>query len=165
MKDDLIITESTSPFNNYFAEKEVSEQTKEKLNTTDILAVPIRYDDGEYYFAQETISFLKYCRQTNPENTADVLSDGDIKLRSLHSFDIWMPVIWIGSSIALPLVVNLVSNYIWEKMRGREQEDVKVDITIMVKQGKKIKELHYNGDAKAFKETFDKIDIMKLWKS
>ncbi|WP_061215360.1 hypothetical protein [Syntrophomonas wolfei] len=161
-KDDLIITESTNPLNKYFVEKEVFEQTKEKLNTTDILAVPIRYDDGEYYYAQETISFLKYCRQTDPEHSADVLSDGDIKLRSLHSFDIWMPVIWIGSSIVLPLVINLVSNYIWEKMRGREQEDAKVNITIMVQQGKNTKELHYNGDARTFSETFEKIDITKL---
>lgn len=161
-KDDLIITESTNLLNKYFVEKEVSEQTKEKLNTTDILVVPIRYDDGEYYFAQETISFLKYCRKTDPEHSADVLSDGDIKLRSLHSFDIWMPVIWIGSSIVLPLVINLVSNYIWEKMRGREQEDAKVNITIMVQQGKNTKELHYNGDAKTFCETFEKIDITKL---
>ena len=163
-KDDLIIRESTNllNLNKYFIDRGISEQTKEKLNTTDILAIPIRYDDGEYYFAQETINFLKYCRQTKPEYSADVLADGDIKLRSLHSFDIWMPVIWIGSNIVFPIVINLVSNYIWEKMRGREQEDTKVNITIIVQQENEIKELHYDGDAKTFSERFEKIDIMKL---
>ena len=86
----------------------------------------------------------------------------NIKIRSLHSFDIWMPIIWVGSSLALPVIVNLVSNYIWEKLRGREQEDAKVNVTIMVQRGQNTTELHYDGDAKTFKETFEKIDITKV---
>ena len=161
-KNELKTIKSTNRFNEYFSEKNISNQTKEKLKTTDILAVPIRYNDGEYYFAQETINFLKFCKQKSPGYTADILSDGDIKIRSLHSFDIWMPIIWVGSSLALPVIVNLVSNYIWEKLRGREQEDAKVNVTIMVQRGRNTTELHYDGDAKTFKETFEKIDITKV---
>ena len=162
MENSLIIKETINPFDYYLEENNISKDTREKLNSTDILAVPKEYNDGQYYFAQETITFLKYCRQTNPKYTTDILSDGDIEVRTLHSFDIWMPVIWIGSFVIFPIVINIVSNFLSEKMRGREQESIKVDITIMIKKGKQTKEIHYNGDAKTFKEIFDEIDIMKL---
>ena len=96
-------------------------------------------------------------------NKYDILSDGDITVRSLHSFDIWMPIIFIAQSVLLPFAINMVSNYIWEKMKGRETENAEVDMTFIVKNGKKEKSIHYKGDAKTFKESFEKIDLNKMW--
>ena len=162
MIEGLKITNSMKEIKDYFMEKEVSDQLKEKMNNNDMIVLPYKYGDGEYYYAQETINFLKYSRQTNQKLTIDILPDGDIKVRSLHSSDIWMPFLWIGSSIVLPLLVNLVSNYIWDKIRGREQENSNIHVTIMVQQGQNSKELQYNGDVKNFIETFEKIDFTQL---
>lgn len=74
-----------------------------------------------------------------------------------------MPVIWVASNVLLPLALELISNYIGEKMKGREEEPAKVDVTLLVKNGTKEKSLHYSGDAKAFKEAFEQIDINKMW--
>lgn len=63
------------------------------------------------FFSQETINFLKFCRQNDSEHNYDILVDGDIKVRSLHSFDIWLPIIWIANSILLPMVINMVITY------------------------------------------------------
>ena len=107
----------------------------------------------------ETIDFIKYCRLNDAEHTYDVLADGDISVRSLHSFDIWMPVIWVASNILLPFAINMVCNYIAEKRKGREKEETQVDVTFIVKSKGKEKSLHYKGDAVAFKESFEKIDL------
>lgn len=133
-----------------------------KASENDFLVVPSKYSDGEYYYSQEAIDFIKFCRQENSNCKCDILSEGDIKVRSLHSFDIWMPVIWIARKIILPMVISILANFIYDKMKGREKENVNVDLTIIVNNGKKTKSLHYKGDAKAFKESFEKIDITKL---
>ena len=139
----------------------ISEATKNKLHTTDFVALPQKYCE-EYYFAKETIDFIKFCRQNNSDYTFDILADGDVKIRSLHSFDIWLPVLWISSQILLPIAVNLVSNFISDKLKGREKEDAKVDVTLIVKRDNEEKILHYNGDAKTFEKTFEKIDLNKM---
>lgn len=162
MDETLKISESTYDLDEYFANERISQSTIEKLNLEGIIAIPNKYAEKEYYFAQETIEFIKYCRENEKEHTVDLLADGDIKTRSLHSFDIWLPIIWIGTKVLLPVVFNLVSNYIYEKMRGREHEEAKVDVSIIVCEGEKKKEIRYSGDAKTFKEVFGKIDIHNL---
>ena len=114
-----------------------------------------------FYFAQESINFIKFCRNSS-DKRIDILSDGDIQVRSLHSFDIWLPVIWVATSVLLPLAINLVSNYIYDKLKGREEEASQVDVTFIVKREEEEKCLHYKGDAKTFKDKFDKIDLNNL---
>ncbi len=154
---------SEYPFEKYFKDYSISKKTKCKLDGTDILILPSPYGDSKYYFAQEAVSFVKYCRSINNDVKTDILADDDkIEIRALHSFDIWMPIIWIASKIILPIGVGMVANYIYERMKGREKEECTVKVTFIVRDGKKTKELNYDGDAKAFKKTFEKIDIHKL---
>ena len=162
MNNDVIISNSTTDFNAYFISNSISEDTRKKFETTDFLIVPSEYKENEYYFAQESISFVKFCRQNNPENSIDLLADSDIQIRSLHSFDIWMPIIWVAGNILLPMAINLVSDYIKDKLKGREKEEAKVDVTFIVKREDEEKTLHYSGNAKTFKESFEKIDLNKM---
>lgn len=159
---DYEVNDVNIKYDDYFNEENISQTTRDKLSTVDMVAVPYCYQDNEYYFAQETIDFLKYCRQNDLTHSYDILADGDIKIRSLHSFDIWLPVIWIANSVLLPIAINIVSNYISEKRKGHEKEDTQVDITFIVKSKGKEKSIHYKGDAETFKEKFEKIDINKM---
>ena len=163
MNEEMKVCDVQVSYEEYYEKKNISQITQDKLGVIDFVAVPVKYQEGEYYFAQETINFLKFCRQNVPEYSFDVLSDGDIETRSLHSFDIWMPVIFVAQSILLPIAVNVISNYIYDKMKGREKEEAKVDLTLIVREGKKEKSIHYNGDASTFKETFEKIDLNEMW--
>lgn len=159
MKNNIAITNSGFDIYDYCEKQGVS---KIKIEKNEFIAMPAPYEQG-YFFAQETIDFLKFCRESDSDHKYDVLSDGDISVRSLHSFDIWMPIIFVAEKILLSFAINMVSNYICEKMKGREKEDAQVDMTFVVKNGKKEKSIHYKGDAKTFKESFDKIDINKMW--
>lgn len=162
MDKNIKILNSGTDFNTYFAVNSISEEVQNKLSTTDFLIVPSDYKENEYYFAQESISFIKFCRQNNTENSIDLLADSNIQIRSLHSFDIWMPVIWIATNALLPIAINLVSEYINDKLKGREKEEANVDVTFIVKRENEEKTIHYSGDAKTFKESFEKIDLNKM---
>jgi hypothetical protein len=65
-----------------------------------------------------------------------------------------MPIIYILENVGLPLVIGLIANYISNKKRGREKEKVALNVKIIIN-GKKMKEIHYNGDADTFKELMD----------
>lgn len=162
MSNGFEIISSTTNFDTYFAVNSISKEAQNKLSTTDFLVVPSEYKENEYYFAQESVNFVKFCRQQNIENSIDLLADSDIQIRSLHSFDIWMPVIWVTEFILLPAAVNLVTSYIYDKLKGREKEEAKVDVTFIVNREGEEKTLHYSGDAKTFEESFEKIDLNKM---
>ena len=162
MEKDFEIVSGKSPLEQYFNANTVSDNAQRKLESVDLLAVPAKYVDGEFYYAQETIDFIKFCRQNDPDHSFDVLADGDVKLRSLHSFDIWLPIIWVAAEVLLPIAINVVSNFISDKLKGREKEEANVDLTMIVIRENEEKTIHYHGDAKTFKETFEKIDLNKM---
>lgn len=153
MNNQISINETKLVYDDYFISNNVSEKTQQKLGTVDVIAVPTKYDNDLYLFGQETIDFIKYCRQHDSEHTFDILAD-EIKVLSLHSFDIWLPILFIAQNIILPATINLICNYIWEKRRGREYEDANVDVTLIVEKDGTKKSVHYHGDAARFSETF-----------
>lgn len=157
----ITIGDSQLNLKDYYSINSISPETQEKMNQNDFMVLPTKYDDNHFYFAQESINFIKFCRNSS-DKRIDILSDGDIQVRSLHSFDIWLPVIWVATSVLLPLAINLVSNYIYDKLKGREEEASQVDVTFIVKREEEEKCLHYKGDAKTFKDKFDKIDLNNL---
>lgn len=162
MENNIIVKDTEVDFSDYYEQKNIPMDVQSKFENVDFLAVPHKYEGHEYYFAQETIDFIKFCRSQLSEYSFDVLAKDDIQIRSLHSFDIWMPVIWVASSVLLPFAINMVSSYIYDKKKGREKENVNVDVTFLVKRDNEEKYIHYSGDAKTFKESFEKIDLNKM---
>ncbi|WP_292594799.1 hypothetical protein [Mesotoga sp. UBA5847] len=163
MKSDVSLEASKYPFEEYFADYSVSEETRNKLITKDILILPEPHEHSKYYFAQESLDFLKFCKSLDDGVNLDILADSNrIIVFERRSFDIWMPTIWIAEKVLLPIVVGLVTSYILRRIRGREKEECKVNLSIIVKNGEESKELRYNGDAKTFREKFDNIDLDNL---
>ena len=159
MKNDITIKNSSMDVYDYCEKNGIS---LAKIEENEFVAVPASYEQG-HFFAQETIDFLKFCRENDSNHKYDILSDGDITVRSLHSFDIWMPIIFIAQSVLLRLANSMLSKYSWEKMTGREKENADVEMNDIAKNGKTEKSIHYKGDAKTFKESFEKIDLNKMW--
>lgn len=159
----LRIEDTNDELSNFFELSQQSSLEVEKnVNNVDFIAIPSKYKDGSYYYAKESVNFIKYCRQNDFNHSYKLLDSGDVSELSLHSFDIWMPIIWVSSNVLLPLIVNMAASYIYDRMKGREKEDTQVDITFIVETKGGKKSLHYKGDANAFKESFDKIDLNKM---
>lgn len=152
MDKSLIITEKI----NFTLQKEISDQQ-------DFLILPESHADAGAVFSQESIPFYKFVRNISPDTKIDFDAEKDeIQERALHSFDIYMPIVFIATNILLPIAVGLVTNYIDSKMKGREHEDCTVKMKFIVKTAASYKKLEYDGPAKDFEKAFEKIDITKL---
>lgn len=155
------ITECNDFLSSILSKSSVSE-AQFALSDYDYLALPSPYSEDECYYAQETIDFVKFCRETTDEFTIGILAEKDIEIRSLYSFDIFMPIIWVATTLLLPTAINVVSNYIYDKMKGREHEEANVEISFMVERDNERKMLRYKGPANEFEKEFRTIDINEL---
>lgn len=135
---------------------------QEAFGKNNCLALPSPYNETEYYYAQETIDFIKYCRESTTDISIETLPGKGVEVRSLHSFDIFMPIIWVATTLLLPTVIGVVSNYIYDKMKGREHEDANVELSFIVERDNERKMLHYKGPTNEFNKEFKKIDLTKL---
>ena len=90
--------------------------------------------ESSYCFEEQTIDFLKFCREKDSEHKYDILFDGeDIPIICKRSDNIWMPILHVASEILIPVVVNVVSKYVCEWIKGREKERNNVSVTFIAK--------------------------------
>lgn len=141
----------------YVRQSEQSSELEEKCKEDSLLILPRKYEKQGYCFASHSVDFVKFCRSQNAD--VEILSTDDFKVLDLHSFDIWMPIIYVAEQILLPLAISLVANFISSKKKGREHEKARVNVDIVYKKGKKEVDIHYDGDADTFKEVMDKLEL------
>lgn len=146
-----------------------NDNTKERAKSADILFLPdFEVKEGiDRAFQPDTIGFYKYSREVVKDYKLELFENiGEEKILNLHSFDIWIPTIFIASELLLPFIVNLVSNYVYDKLRGRESDEATIHFQLIIedKAKKKSKSLFYKGPQSGFKESFEKVDISHLWK-
>lgn len=138
------------------------EHSRGGIDGSGCVVLPSQYRDDGYYYAQETIDFVKFFREVCPEVPITVLTGGDIEVRSLHSFDIFMPIIWIAQNVILSAVLNVVSSYIYDRLKGRESEEADVDLSFVVERDGEKKMIHFKGPAREFAECFKGVDLNEL---
>ena len=71
--DGLSVLDSGMDIKKYLAEKGLSPELLCKTESNDILILPTCYSPGEYYYAQESIDFVKFCREVDKDVKVDIL--------------------------------------------------------------------------------------------
>lgn len=145
-----------------------NDETKERAKRADILLLPNLEMRGEdRVFQPNTVDFYKYSvvNQNNDYKIELFENKGEEKILALHSFDIWMPIIAIGTEFLLPIVTGLVTNYVGDRMKGRPNDEPTVHFELLVENKEKgtSKHISYKGSVEGFKESFEKIDVNKFW--
>ncbi len=125
-----------------------------------VLCIPNRIiNPDDNYLMPETYDFAKWVRRNVPE-VAIAVEEGD-GVKDLRSGDFWFPVILLIGDVSLQIAVNIVSNYIYDKIKGKLQHDpVSVHLeTIFQDKGKKeIKKFSYNGSLEGLEKIKSNID-------
>ncbi len=162
MKSGKFVT-SSSQYVDISDNRDISKETLELCKTQDFLIFPEQQNERESVFAQESLAFYKFTKQSKPDVRIAFYADEDtFQVKSLHSYDIFMPIIFVATNILLPLAVGLVTNFVYDRMKGREHEDCNLNVKFVVQNDETIKELTYEGTIKDFEKAFEKIDITKL---
>lgn len=86
----------------------------------------------------------------------------------LHHADIWLPLIYLSENITLSIFQELVSRYIYDRLRGALTTDnprIHVSAEFIDEKTKTQKRFNYEGDAKSFDEKLKALTDNDFYKS
>ncbi|MBI5073093.1 hypothetical protein HZA99_04705 [Candidatus Woesearchaeota archaeon] len=168
---ELKITDSDILRSQLLEIKDFDQETKRKISESDILIIPNQGFRGNNhrFFYEGTSDFLKLARQElNNYSVALCENEGSEKSLTLHSGEIWIPVLMVSidplKDVVLPTIINFVSSYIFYKFSKDAKED-KVDVHLKIivedKKTKVTKSLSYDGKVSGLKSI--NIDAKKMF--
>ena len=104
--------------------------------------------------------FAKWLRANNP--ALNVVLESKAPKLVLRSGDIWLPLAFLASDIALPIYLNLVASYLYDRMKGAlkgESTRVHFCAEFEDKSSGRIKRFTFDGDADALKNAIKRFDV------
>lgn len=126
--------------------------------------VPEEYGEkNELLLKSDGGDFTKWLRAAHPDVPAVV--QGQAPKLVLRSGDYWLPLVFLASDIALPVYLNIVASYLYEKMKGALKNDpTRVHLSVMYedKESGKVKRFNFEGDAEALQKAIKKLDLNKF---
>lgn len=130
-----------------------------EIAAANVLIVPERdFRDGvKYVFFQDTIKLLNFLQAgLDGQLTVEICANDDEYLEiALHSATFRISKIFINV-VAAPLVVGLLTNYIYDELKAKPTDAVELSIVIEDHDCKSF-EFKYKGEAKDLNQLSDKI--------
>ncbi|WP_198920012.1 hypothetical protein [Pseudomonas chlororaphis] len=116
----------------------------------DLIILPSHGTSDAFYTG--TLDTLDYFNAHSID--AEIYStDNDYKELSLHAADFWLGSFFVGS-VLVPLVCNLISSYIYDKLKAKEEDNVSLEIIIEKKDGSTVS-LDFKGKVGALDKILD----------
>jgi hypothetical protein len=155
------ITDSEISKDSLIKISDFNESTKKNITDSDILILPNLgfRDENARCFPAGTSDFLKLAKQELKDYCINLCeNEGNEKSLTLHSGEIWIPILMISidplKDVVLPTLINFVSSYIFYKFSKDAKED-KVDVHLKIivedKNSKTTKQLSYEGNVSGLK--------------
>jgi hypothetical protein len=110
----------------------------------------------------ETYRFAKWMKKNSNIVVEVAKADG---VKSLHSFDFWMPIVFLASDVTLPIYLGVVSNYIYDCLRGalkHDRADVHIEAYYKDSHEEHIRKFSYSGSIEGLKKITKSIDLNKF---
>lgn len=79
----------------------------------------------------------------------------------LRSAEYWLPLVFLASDISLPIYLNIVASYLYEKMRGSLKGDTsRVHLNVeYTRQDGSARRFSFTGDASALQKVIKRFDL------
>ncbi|MCF8567892.1 hypothetical protein LLE49_24525 [Alicyclobacillus tolerans] len=153
----------------FIAEQGFNQETVSRVQTADLIFLPSfrPFEGAPRAFQPDTLNFYKFLRRTNLDLNVELLeNEGEEKTVSLHSYDIWLPVIWVAQEFLLPTIPSLIASYVYDRLRGTftgETVDIHLNLYIRNEEKGITKHLDFSGPKEIFEKKFGTIDLNKMW--
>ncbi|OES45384.1 hypothetical protein [Domibacillus iocasae] len=151
----LTIEETDITFDTIYSKPYFPNEYEQEIKQANLLLIPYPSfrDFDKPVFPEETQRFLDFLKEQQNESLKPdiVISDDEYRELELHADLVTLPLL-ILDKVVVPLVVGLITSYIYEKKRVRKTE-LKLKVTMTVVDGEKSKTLSYEGDADQFENT------------
>ncbi|HLP46397.1 MAG TPA: hypothetical protein VK469_10635 [Candidatus Kapabacteria bacterium] len=117
-------------------------------------------------FMPETFIFFKWIKHKEGiKENISILDVKEKKIVDLRAATIWFPLVYLFSDVSIPIYLNMVANYLYDKFKGALGSDkceIKLELLIENKCDKKTKKFSYEGSYHGFKEIVKRIDFDKM---
>lgn len=158
--NEIIINDTFENFDLWINKDFISDELKAELRKADILLVPVLENSEKKIsvFADHSENVFLFLKNKMPLNyKVDIcVEDNDYKELALH-YDLTNLGAFICTYLALPLFINLISQYIYERIsKIRKDQAIKVSITTVGKKGLS-KKIEYEGNAEYFPQIIEKL--------
>lgn len=135
----------------------------EEIKNSNLLILPYHnFREGvEYCFSEYASEVLQYIKENGSKDvTADIaISDDKYQAIEMHSVLLALGI-FLTTSVVLPITVNILSSYIYDKVKAmhKSQEEVNVRLKL-ISQSKngKSKSIEYDGPASKFSDVIDAV--------
>lgn len=111
----------------------------------------------ELALASETYSFAKWVKK----NSSDVLLNvaDSPAVRVLRGAEYWFPLAFLATDVSLPIYLNLVANYLYDRLRGTLHHDSPVvELEVLFQDDSTTKRFSYKGSVAGLKAIIKKFD-------
>ena len=154
----VIITESEIRFEDIYKKPYVTSNILDEIKKANALILPNEgfRDKTDPMFPEETSVFFEYLKSHSDESglLPDIcIDDENYKLLELHDAELLLPSL-IVTSFILPVVINLISSYLYDKIK-QKREDFNIEIKIIEQDKDVSKSLEYKGPASDFKRSYE----------
>lgn len=160
--NDLKIFEDNLTFQSIYSKDYYPLEISKPTEQINLLLIPIENFRGEkkLVFPEQTMDFFKFIESTSHKSVISeiALSDDDYSELELHADLVTLATMVIESGI-FPLVVDIVSNYINQKILLRNSES-KIKVNIKIVKDESSIDVTYEGDADKFKQTIESVKIL-----
>lgn len=152
-----IIEESSTTFDSIKNKPFYPLEFDDEIQSADIVILPS--NEKDVLFPEITTELFKFLSDNDSIRASISISDDEYKRIEKHCD--WIELgVFLVTSIALPIVINLFSNYLYDKLKNlnKKDDEVTADVEIIVEETKtkKSKRITYKGPVNAIKDTLEK---------
>ncbi len=118
---------------------------------------------GTNVFMSETFDFVKWAKQNKAvSHKVTVATAEGTKVADLRSEDYWFPLVYLFSDVSLQIYLNMVANYLYDRIKGALKSDkctVNLEVFAEDKKKGKTRKFSYHGSYEGLREIIKKIDV------
>lgn len=158
-EETLTVKDCSETFETIYEKEYFPKELMNEIKQANVLLIPdyIKREDREgYVFPECTQEFLEYVKDNGSDSLIPdiAIDDENFKKLELHSAVITIAT-FVVTGIVLPMMINLVSNYLYDQVKKmhREKKDVYAKVNIITtEEGKKSKKISYEGPVSGIEE-------------
>lgn len=154
----ISINDSSFSLDSILESLATTQEEKESLRDGQIVILPNSTQNESLVFSEEAVPFYKYCTIAKEDDRVLLIPDENRQVLALRSIDFFMPVIYIAKDVLLPALINLVSSYIYDRIRG-QKENPNVKLKVVIDESKT--EIDYDGPLSGLPEVENIVKIGK----
>lgn len=144
----------------------LDEGLQNQLKKADVVFLPkVNFRDGlSFCYPEDTGKIYNFVKEKLSDTNISVelaVSDDEYHEIELHDYWIYLPDLYIQNQVFLPIIINIISNWIYDKfIKGHAAaQKPMVKFSAIVENKGSNKKIKFEGDSESFSELMDKVKL------